>query len=149
MNRYSSASKIELAIFTAMAKLLTLTELKVDHRKLEGSPTHPKLMFYLKENNPAISHIEWVCKGDGTPQRMRVIVSPLTKGTDFYKALTHTLKGTKLYGGIVINWEAADHKFEDLLTRIGTLAKESEVVGAPTEESVEEPTQAADVAKAS
>ena len=139
-NRYDSATAQEKAMFTALAKVLkeNAPTLSVDHRALEGTLTRPKVMFYLKKNNPGISHIEWVCNPDGEGQRMRVIVSKHTKGSDFYLALTKT--GKAIYGGIVINWEKEDHTLEDILVKVTELAEASEVVdiNPPTEEDKEE-----------
>ena len=138
-NRYDSASAAEKAMFTQLGKTLkdNAPSLTVDHRELEGSLTRPKVMFFLKKNNPGISHIEWVCTGEGVPQRMRVIVSKHTKGTDFYRSLTKT--GKAIYGGIVINWEKEEHTLEDILVEVATLAESCEVVdiNPPIEEKEE------------
>ena len=144
INRYDNATATEKGMFTSLLKShINLTGLKVSERKLEGSLTRPKVMFFLKNNNPAISHIEFVCDAEGTVLRMRVITAKHTKGSEFYEGLTHKLKGDKRYGGIVINWEAGDHNLTDILTSIGTLAEASEeilepVAETPTEEKAEE-----------
>ena len=143
-NRYDNATASEKQIFTAMAKVLkeNAPTLGVSHRGLEGSATRPKVMFYLKKNNPAISHIEYVTNGEGEAQRMRVIVAKATKGSDFYKALTKS--GKAIYGGIVINWEASEHTLDNILKEVNTLAEASEDLNeveepkASTEQAEEE-----------
>jgi len=142
-NRYESASASEKAIFTAMAKVLKANAptLVVSHRGLEGSATRPKVMFFLKKNNAAISHIEYVTTGEGDPQRMRVIVAKSAKGSDFYNTLTKT--GKAIYGGIVINWEASEHTLDTILAKVEKAASESEDLN----EEVKEPTASTEVAE--
>jgi len=136
-DRYSTATAAEKANFSKFAKILIaggILAAMVDHRRLEGSEKKGKYMFYLKKNNPGISHIEFVTNAAGDELRMRVIVAPQTKGSDFYKEITK--KGQKLYGGLVINWEKEGNDLGSVLKQVHTLAEASEVISL---EKVEEP----------
>ena len=159
-NRYESASSQEKKNFTSLAKLVTDAGLKVSHRGLEGPATKGKYMFYLKDNNPGISHVEFVTNKDGEVLRTRVIlVATRTRATlksEFYAELKK--KGTPMYGGIVLNWEKEEFTPESVLKQIATLAEASDKIDLTVpekEEKVEEPKaeevqapSAEDVAKA-